>query len=98
MTESAFPPSSLRPLLEEISSLLKERKETVSVAETVDIPCLLPDQKILSKGLTHMSSNVLPGRRRNHLSIPPLRPRRIRLLQRWINSAYTLIHVSIPDH
>ncbi|EEA25933.1 hypothetical protein TMatcc_005817 [Talaromyces marneffei ATCC 18224] len=34
MTESTFPPSTLRPLLEEISSLLKERKETVSVAET----------------------------------------------------------------
>ncbi|EED21815.1 competence/damage-inducible protein CinA, putative [Talaromyces stipitatus ATCC 10500] len=31
---STFPPSSLRPLLEEISSLLKERKETISVAET----------------------------------------------------------------
>ncbi|PCH07911.1 Hypothetical protein PENO1_009140 [Penicillium occitanis (nom. inval.)] len=35
MTESAFLPSTLRPLLEEISSLLKERKETVSVAETL---------------------------------------------------------------
>lgn len=35
MAESAFPPAILRPLLEEVSSLLKERKETVSVAETV---------------------------------------------------------------
>lgn len=98
MTESAFPPLSFRPLLEEISSLLKERKETVSVAETVYTPCLLSDQKILSKRLTHMPSNGIPGRRRNHLSVPPLCPRCIRLLQRWINSTYILIHVSIPDH
>ncbi|CRG90459.1 hypothetical protein PISL3812_07503 [Talaromyces islandicus] len=34
MAESQFPPSSLRPLLQEIAALLKERKETVSVAET----------------------------------------------------------------
>ncbi|OKL60460.1 hypothetical protein UA08_04421 [Talaromyces atroroseus] len=34
MADTAFPPSSLRPLIEEVSSLLKERKETVSVAET----------------------------------------------------------------
>jgi hypothetical protein len=38
MAESAFPPSTLRPLLEETSSLLKDRKETVSVAETVQPP------------------------------------------------------------
>ncbi|KAL8823958.1 MAG: hypothetical protein Q9191_005413 [Dirinaria sp. TL-2023a] len=31
---SAFPPSPLKPLLSEISSLLKQRKETVSIAET----------------------------------------------------------------
>jgi len=31
---TSFPPASLRPLLHEISSLLKEAKQTVSVAET----------------------------------------------------------------
>jgi hypothetical protein len=34
---SAFPPKSLQPLVEEVTELLKERKETVSVAETVSI-------------------------------------------------------------
>ncbi|KAL2005317.1 hypothetical protein VTN00DRAFT_2528 [Thermoascus crustaceus] len=31
---SAFPPSSLRPILKEVAELLKQRKETISVAET----------------------------------------------------------------
>ncbi|MCJ1236224.1 hypothetical protein MMC14_004202 [Varicellaria rhodocarpa] len=31
---SEFPPSSLEPLLSEITSLLKDRKQTISVAET----------------------------------------------------------------
>ncbi|KAI9717948.1 MAG: hypothetical protein M1828_007040 [Chrysothrix sp. TS-e1954] len=31
---SEFPPSRLRPLVTEVSSLLRERKETVSIAET----------------------------------------------------------------
>jgi hypothetical protein len=34
---SAFPPKSLQPLVEEVTELLKGRKETVSVAETVSI-------------------------------------------------------------
>lgn len=34
-SEFSFPPSSLRPLIEEVTTRLKERKETVSVAETV---------------------------------------------------------------
>jgi nicotinamide mononucleotide (NMN) deamidase PncC len=32
---SEFPPSSLRPLIEEVFELLKSRNETISVAETV---------------------------------------------------------------
>lgn len=32
---SAFPPASLRPILKEVAELLKQRKETISVAETV---------------------------------------------------------------
>ena len=32
---STFPPSSIRDLASEVSSLLKERSETVCVAETV---------------------------------------------------------------
>lgn len=34
-SESSFPPSSLKPLIEDVTNRLKERKETVSVAETV---------------------------------------------------------------
>jgi len=34
MTDTSFPPSAVSSVLEEVSSLLKERKETVSVAET----------------------------------------------------------------
>ncbi|KAL1967811.1 hypothetical protein VTN77DRAFT_2500 [Rasamsonia byssochlamydoides] len=33
-TSSEFPPASLRPLVQEVANLLKERKETISVAET----------------------------------------------------------------
>lgn len=96
MAESAFPPSSLRPLLEEISSLLKERKETVSVAETVFNPslCLIYGAY---KANEHVLNGVL-GRRRDHISLPPLRPWCIRLLQRRINSTYTPLNVSNPDH
>lgn len=32
---SAFPPAALQPVLQEVTGLLKERKETVAVAETV---------------------------------------------------------------
>ena len=32
---SEFPPSTLRPLIHEVTTRLKERKETISVAETV---------------------------------------------------------------
>jgi len=32
---SEFPPSSLKKIVAEVASLLKERKETVSIAETV---------------------------------------------------------------
>ena len=35
---SEFPPASLRPLIQEVFDLLRQRKETVSVAETV-LPC-----------------------------------------------------------
>lgn len=41
-----FPPSKLLPLIEEVTSQLKGRNETVSVAETVScisIYCLFPD-------------------------------------------------------
>ncbi|KAF2659479.1 competence/damage-inducible protein-like protein cinA [Lophiostoma macrostomum CBS 122681] len=34
MSSSAFPPVSLREIVQEVAGLLKERKETISVAET----------------------------------------------------------------
>lgn len=36
-----FPPRSVRPIVNEVVALLKERHETVSVAETVRILCFL---------------------------------------------------------
>jgi hypothetical protein len=35
---SSFPPEELREIVKEVASLLKERKETISVAETVRVP------------------------------------------------------------
>jgi hypothetical protein len=35
MSTSNFPPDELRKVVEEVATLLKERKETISVAETV---------------------------------------------------------------
>ena len=35
---SPFPPSSIRPILNEVTTLLTSRKETVSIAETVSLP------------------------------------------------------------
>ncbi|KAL8643433.1 MAG: hypothetical protein Q9226_008379 [Calogaya cf. arnoldii] len=35
---STFPPSSIRPVLNEVTSLLTSRNETISVAETVSLP------------------------------------------------------------
>lgn len=36
-----FPPLQVRAIVNEVAALLKERKETVSVAETVRLDCLL---------------------------------------------------------
>ncbi|KAH8695946.1 putative competence/damage-inducible protein CinA [Talaromyces proteolyticus] len=49
MADSEFPPSSIRPLVHEIATLLKEKKETVSVAETA------------AGGLTSASLLSVPG-------------------------------------
>ena len=35
MMASSFPPSSVQEVVSEVASLLKQRKETVSIAETV---------------------------------------------------------------
>ena len=37
MAASDFPPKAVREIVQDVASLLKERKETVSVAETVRI-------------------------------------------------------------
>jgi hypothetical protein len=71
---SSFPPAALRDIIQEIATLLKERKETISVAETV-LP-LLYGPSVLERIIT------LPGRRRSHFRRTPLLPRRLRLLQR----------------
>jgi nicotinamide mononucleotide (NMN) deamidase PncC len=35
MSSSSFPPDELKQIVQEVATLLKERKETISVAETV---------------------------------------------------------------
>jgi hypothetical protein len=35
MSSSSFPPEELKQIVQEVATLLKERKETISVAETV---------------------------------------------------------------
>lgn len=35
MSTSSFPPQELREIVKEVATLLKDRKETISVAETV---------------------------------------------------------------
>jgi hypothetical protein len=35
MSPPVFPPGELRQIVQEVATLLKERKETISVAETV---------------------------------------------------------------
>lgn len=35
MSTSSFPPGELKEIVKEVATLLKERKETISVAETV---------------------------------------------------------------
>lgn len=35
MSDPDFPPKTLREIVNEVASLLKERKETIAVAETV---------------------------------------------------------------
>lgn len=37
MAASEFPPKAVRAIVQDVASLLKERKETVSVAETVRV-------------------------------------------------------------
>lgn len=47
MSQSDFPPKEVREIVNEVAALLKDRKETVSVAETaslaepLDIPMLM---------------------------------------------------------
>ena len=38
MPPPSFPPEELRLIVQEVATLLKERKETISVAETVGVP------------------------------------------------------------
>lgn len=43
-----FPPEKVRAIVQEVASLLKERKESVSVAETVSIGCSLKVRELNS--------------------------------------------------
>ena len=54
--ESEFPPKALREIVAEVATLLKERKETVSVAETVMRNFKIPKQYLTRHRLPVESS------------------------------------------
>lgn len=51
-----FPPEELRPLVEEIATLLTQRKQTISVAETVTLPY---SNTFPSRPLPTLSSTIM---------------------------------------
>ncbi len=70
---SEFPPASVKPLSEEIAALLKEKKETISIAETVRKPAWLP--------INVADEPLLIGCWWHHLRFSPFHARRKRFLQ-----------------
>jgi hypothetical protein len=81
MSSSTFPPEELKAIVQEVATFLQERKETISVAETVHHPLLLT-----------LISNSPSGSRRPHIRDPPLLSRRLQILQRWSHT----LHARIP--
>lgn len=52
-----FPPRSVRPIVNEVVALLKERHETVSVAETVRILCFLSNSLLQQSSSSRFSAS-----------------------------------------
>lgn len=46
-----FPPQKIRAIVAEVAALLKEKKETVSIAETVSLPSSVTRTHKISSGL-----------------------------------------------
>ena len=67
---STFPPSSIRPILKEVTSLLTSRNENISVAETVSLP-VHPSKFAQSYDLAHPQHNTRPL---EASSLPPSSP------------------------
>lgn len=92
MSSSSFPPPELREIVKEVATLLKDRKETISVAETVSGP---PNSNLFSPSHSTLYSHHPLGSRRPHLLIPPLLPRRLNLLPRRPNPLHARIAQSL---
>lgn len=73
MSSVDFPPSAVKEVVQEVAALLKERKETISVAETV---CVLESANWV------YILQISTGCRWHHLRIAALGSRRQHLLQR----------------
>lgn len=56
-----FPPQQVRDIVSEVAGLLKERKETVSVAETVSLGCSLLTPRPLLQALPLLAAFYLVG-------------------------------------
>ncbi len=87
MAVSDFPPKAVRAIVQDVASLLKERKETVSVAETVRIticsrPPLTGD---LETSMSNNSHKYATGCWRHYISFVIEYPGSQWLLQRGIN-------------
>lgn len=88
MASTDFPPSAVKAVVQEVAALLKEREETVSVAETVNLP--VRRLRLFSLRLTD-----LEGCRWHHISITSLRRGSKRLLQGRPHGT-TTSHRSVP--
>lgn len=96
-SSSSFPPPELREIATEVASLLKARKETISVAETVRSTSQPPHHQThptipssplesipppLPSLLHRPPTNPPQGSRRPDIRRPPRPPRRLHLLRR----------------
>lgn len=78
---SEFPPRDIKPIVQEVAQLLKERGESVSVAETV----------CLASTLSHIHACMLTmtiGRRRHHIRLNLKHARSKQDLQRRADIIY----------
>ena len=88
MAPPSFPPEELRQIVQEVATLLKERKETISVAETVS---RLPQSSNFSFWHSEFNHVKFTGSRWTDLGSAPLLPRRFNLLPRRPNPLHARV-------